>query len=105
MTRRAKRSDRRTRRRSRRTLVSPRPASATTSADRAPTLEPLLLKQSQVLAALQVSRTAFWKLRNRPTSDPQRFPDPIRLSTFSLRWKLSDVKGWIERQAHTGAAA
>jgi predicted DNA-binding transcriptional regulator AlpA len=107
VTKRAKRGDRRTRRRSRRPSAPAHPASVAASADKGlPTFAPLLLTQTQVLNALQVSRTGFWKLRGLPPSDPRRFPSPVRLGAFALRWRVVDVEKWIERQqVGAGAAA
>jgi predicted DNA-binding transcriptional regulator AlpA len=49
-----------------------------------------LLKQSEVLARLRISRALFWKLRN------QGFYPAVRISPNVLRWRKADVDRWIE---------
>jgi predicted DNA-binding transcriptional regulator AlpA len=99
---------RRTRRRRARANHSPRKAGALMPLSLESTgPASLLLTQSQVLHALQLGRTAFWKIRTLPNGHPRRFPDPLQLGTglFCLRWRRCDVERWIDQQASAGAAA
>ena len=50
-----------------------------------------LLKQSEVLAAVGLSRMAVYKLRKAGG-----FPEPVTtLGLGALRWRESDVQAWI----------
>ena len=49
-----------------------------------------LLKQSEVLAAVGLSRMAVYKLRKAGS-----FPEPVTLGLGALRWRESDVQAWI----------
>ena len=48
------------------------------------------LKQSEVLAAVGLSRQFVYKLRKAGS-----FPEPIILGVGALRWRESDVQAWI----------
>lgn len=61
-----------------------------------------LLRVNQVLAILGLSRTGFWRLRQRDAW----FPAPVRLSAFSIRFRARDLDAWLsKRQSLPGAAA
>ena len=49
-----------------------------------------LLKQSEVLAVVGLSRMAVYKLRKA-----RGFPEPVTLGLGALRWRESDVQAWI----------
>ena len=49
-----------------------------------------LLKQTEVLAAVGLSRMAVWKMRKAGS-----FPEPVDLGVGALRWRESDVQAWI----------
>ena len=49
-----------------------------------------LLRQSEVCAAVALSRMAVWKLRKAGD-----FPAPITLGKGALRWKQSEIAAWI----------
>ena len=49
-----------------------------------------LLKQAEVLAAVNLSRMAVWKMRKVGS-----FPEPVSLGMGALRWRESDVQAWI----------
>jgi prophage regulatory protein len=54
-----------------------------------PTPPPPLLKVTDVLARLGVSRVTLWAWRRAG-----RFPAPIRIGPNSIRWRASDVEAW-----------
>lgn len=51
-----------------------------------------MLRQSQILEVLGVSRTTFYRLR-RDTD----FPKPVRMLGL-LRWRKDEVQAWIDSQ-------
>ena len=49
-----------------------------------------LLRQSEVLTAVGLSRMAVYKLRKSGG-----FPAPVTLGKGALRWKQSEIAAWI----------
>ena len=49
-----------------------------------------LLRQSEVLAAVSLSRMSVYKLRK--SGD---FPEPVTLGKGAMRWRESELMAWI----------
>ena len=49
------------------------------------------MRQSEVLAAVGLSRQFVYKLRKSGS-----FPEPIILGVGALRWRESEIKAWME---------
>ncbi|AWK86543.1 helix-turn-helix transcriptional regulator [Azospirillum thermophilum] len=56
--------------------------------------EKLVLTESEVRMMLGVSRTTLWRMRCAG-----RFPAPIQMGTRSVRYRRSDVVGWVNSGA------
>lgn len=51
-----------------------------------------LITKVEVAKMLGVNPWTVWEL-----SRTGRFPKPVRIGTKSVRWRLSDVRQWIEQ--------
>jgi predicted DNA-binding transcriptional regulator AlpA len=60
----------------------------------APAVEPLLLSARDVAALLGVSLRTV-----RAMDSSGRIPEPIRITRGCVRWKLSEVRSWINAGA------
>ena len=49
-----------------------------------------LLRQSEVLTAVGLSRMAVYKLRKAGG-----FPEPVTMGLGALRWRQSEIAAWI----------
>jgi prophage regulatory protein len=65
-----------------------------------PPADTLLMTTEQVLKAMCVSRTWLWHERRAG-----RFPAPVQLGRFSIRWRRADIENWIASRQGQGAAA
>lgn len=52
-----------------------------------------LLSWTQVRALVPLSRGTVWALRRKGD-----FPQPVRISSNRIAWRLSDVNEWIENR-------
>ena len=49
-----------------------------------------ILRVTDLVALLNLSRTTIWRLRRRG-----EFPQPIRLSTNTVGWHAHDIYEWL----------
>ncbi len=63
----------------------------------APLPEPELLKQSQILALLNIHTVSFWRLRKKGIFPPPVHPMGLNKSgrASGLRWRRADVERWL----------
>ena len=52
---------------------------------------PAILRASQVVDMIGVSRTTLWRMVKSAS-----FPSPIKLSERAVGWRARDVSAWIE---------
>ena len=50
-----------------------------------------LLRQSEVLTAVGISRQHLYKIRQQPGG----FPEPVDVGGAMLRWRESEIQKWI----------
>ena len=55
--------------------------------------EPLILAALEAARKLSVSERKFHALRKQ-----DGFPQPIQLGPRCLRWRMSDLQGWLQSQ-------
>ena len=55
--------------------------------------EPELLRRTEVEARLGVSRSWIYSEMRAG-----RFPEPVRIGTRAVRWRVADLKEWEERR-------
>jgi len=53
-----------------------------------------LITKKQVLKIIGFGKTKLFEMVRK-----DQFPQPIRFNQTCIRWRLSDVKQWIEEQA------
>lgn len=59
----------------------------------------VLLRHKEVLARVRVSKVTLWRMRADGA-----FPEPVKVSQRSVRWRQSDVDAWMA-SLHTAKAA
>ena len=62
--------------------------------------EPILLRRQQVEGMVGVSRSCLYQMMA-----DDRFPRPLQISSWAVRWKRSDVMAWIESRPTTNETA
>ena len=95
MKRRPPRSGRSEKRNRRQTMTRRSTRPVATLLKSAPTL---LMTTGELLVELQASRTWLWHERRAG-----RFPAPVQLGKFSIRWRRSDIERWIVERQGTAA--
>lgn len=63
------------------------------SQERSPSTRFTLLRTSEVLALVPFSKSTLWRRVAR-----NDFPQPLRLSTGVIAWRLDEVERWIDER-------
>lgn len=64
---------------------------------RSPSPHRELLRTAELIELLPFSRSTLWRLVAR-----NEFPQPLRLSTGVIAWRLDEVERWIEERNRRG---
>jgi prophage regulatory protein len=51
----------------------------------------LVVRMSRLVEMIGLSRSTIWKLLSEG-----KFPNPIRLGSRSIAWRIKDVEDWLE---------
>ena len=66
--------------------------------DRPVTLQPVILRLTEVERFLGLGRTAIYNLREK---DPT-FPRPVQLTDKAIGWRRKDLESWVNGLPHVG---
>ena len=62
-----------------------------------------LLKLNELVKMLNISRsTIYRKLDPKGKHHDSTFPQPIKVGQKAVRWRLSDIEKWIDKQVDNG---